>query len=495
MRRVWALTAEIVSSTTPIALTAELDPTRVPLTYGRPAVNWRIVGRGGTPPYAFSLIAGSMPPGLALASDGTISGTPTAVGQRSIYVQMQDSSGSPQATVRVFGLGVASNLSYTPQTIPPGEIGVPFSYTVRVTGAVGALTFSAPAGTLPAGLSISAAGVISGTPAAPDGITATTIHVVDSSGAPLDIPIVITIAPALTAVLPSPQTELFNGSTVQFDLTPWFTGGVGPYAAKELGGLAGYGLSVQSSKAGRWYIVGTLRMNDWDEDIPPPGSTAGVTITDALGAHVDVAIGLVLRNPVNSLGTQLNGIDVGPRTATKVNLVGGFARGATTAPDQTMTTFDIGMTLPASSVAGRVTGTGDPVAITATVNTVLGFPAFGSLGFGKVAPAMLASTAAASSARVYGGAGDWVTSVAGTWGATAFLVAGTQVVGARQTGWTAPTGTAFTAAWNANAINLLTFSNPPTQAECIALRNACYDVARRVYSLETALRTHGLIGT
>lgn len=494
MRKRWNLLFDAQLSTTPVPLTVELDPSRIPLRFGQVATNWRLIGRGGTAPYAYSLVSGSLSgTGLTLNADGTITGTPTTVGTRALIVQIQDSGA--QIFQRSFSITIASNLSYTAQTIPSGEIGMPFSFTFRVSGAVGTVTWSVVTGAPSPGLSLSSAGVLSGTPTTPDGTTAMTIRATDSGGATLDIPVLVTIAPALALVLPGPQTELFNGQTAQFDLTPWFTGGVAPYSAKELGGLSGYSLSVQNAKDGRWYIVGTLKMNDWDEDIPPPGSTAGITITDALGAHVDVAVGLVLRNPVNSIGSQLNGIDAGPRTSTKLNYTGGFARGVTTAPDQTMTTIDIGMTLPASSVAGRITGSGDPVPISATINTVLCLPAFGSLGFGKVTPGMLSSTAGASGARVYGGSGDWVTSITGPWGATSFLVSGTQVVSARQTGWTAPTGTAFVAAWNAGAIGLLTFSNPPTQAECIALRNACSDVARRVYSIETALRTHGLIGT
>lgn len=467
------LLVQINPNETALPLSLDLDPSRVPLAYGRPATNWRLIGSGGTAPYVYTRVTGTLPAGLTLNADGSITGTPTAVGERPVIFQVEDADA--QIRPRSFMIGVASNLSYAPQTIPPGEIGIPFSFTLRVAGAIGSLTFSAAPGALPAGLSISAAGVISGTPTAPYGTTAATVHVVDSAGAPLDIPIVITIAAALTAVLPSPQTELFNGSTVQFDLTPWFTGGVGPYAAKELGGLAGYGLSVQPAKSGRWFIVGTLRMNDWDEDIPPPGSTAGVTITDALGAHVDVAIGLVLRNPVNSLGTQLNGIDAGPRTATKINLIGGFARGATTALDQTMTTFDIGITMPAASVLARQSGSGDPVPLVAPTNTVLCNPAFGTFGWSKVTQLMLSATAAASSARVYGN-GDWVSSVSGSWGATSFLVSGTQVVGARKVGWAAATGTATRTTFATTSVTL------PQLAE-------------HVKALIDDLIAHGLIGT
>lgn len=47
---------------------------------------------GGTPPYTWSLVSGSLPPGLSLSSAGEISGTPSAAGSYSFTVQVTDSS-------------------------------------------------------------------------------------------------------------------------------------------------------------------------------------------------------------------------------------------------------------------------------------------------------------------------------------------------------------------------------------------------------------------
>jgi hypothetical protein len=48
---------------------------------------------GGTPPYSWSLVSGSLPPGLALSSTGTISGTPTLEGNFAFTVKATDSVG------------------------------------------------------------------------------------------------------------------------------------------------------------------------------------------------------------------------------------------------------------------------------------------------------------------------------------------------------------------------------------------------------------------
>jgi hypothetical protein len=46
---------------------------------------------GGNPPYMWSVVAGTLPPGLSLASDGTFSGTPTTPGTYDFTVKVQDS--------------------------------------------------------------------------------------------------------------------------------------------------------------------------------------------------------------------------------------------------------------------------------------------------------------------------------------------------------------------------------------------------------------------
>ncbi|EOX5228664.1 phage tail protein [Escherichia coli] len=72
-----------------------------------------------------------------------------------------------------------------------------------------------------------------------------------------------------------------------------------------------------------------------------------------------------------------------------------------------------------------------------------------------------------------------------------YKVSGLQVVGARQAGWTAATGTALLGAFNAN--QSFTVSNPPTQAEVQTIANALVAARQRIKALEDAARTHGLI--
>lgn len=47
---------------------------------------------GGTPPYAFAIVGGSLPPGLVLAGNGVVSGTPTTAGIYPFVLEVIDSA-------------------------------------------------------------------------------------------------------------------------------------------------------------------------------------------------------------------------------------------------------------------------------------------------------------------------------------------------------------------------------------------------------------------
>ena len=52
-----------------------------------------VAASGGTPPYSYSIESGSLPAGLSLAADGSISGTPTEAGDSSFVIAVTDSQG------------------------------------------------------------------------------------------------------------------------------------------------------------------------------------------------------------------------------------------------------------------------------------------------------------------------------------------------------------------------------------------------------------------
>ncbi len=78
-------TATGVSITlSPSSLAAETFNTAIsPVTFA---------ASGGTAPYTFTVVSGSLPPGVALASAGVLSGTPTSAGSYTFSVQAEDAS-------------------------------------------------------------------------------------------------------------------------------------------------------------------------------------------------------------------------------------------------------------------------------------------------------------------------------------------------------------------------------------------------------------------
>lgn len=65
-----------------------------------------------------------------------------------------------------FTLVINGALTITSGSPPAGEVGVPYSFQFTATGGSGNYSWSVTAGTLPAGLTLSAAGLLSGTPTA-----------------------------------------------------------------------------------------------------------------------------------------------------------------------------------------------------------------------------------------------------------------------------------------------------------------------------------------
>jgi large repetitive protein len=86
-------------------------------------------------PTSWSLFSGTLPPGIALAADGTLSGTPTTKGSYSFELKVTDSA-TPNRTFYVFvSMGVADAVSITsPAVLPTACNGKPYSFSVQTSG-------------------------------------------------------------------------------------------------------------------------------------------------------------------------------------------------------------------------------------------------------------------------------------------------------------------------------------------------------------------------
>lgn len=146
------------------------------------AYNQTITASGGTAPYLFALVAGSLPAGLTLSSAGAITGTPSAAGSSTFTVRAVDDEGCWGTRIYTIVINAPSCpvITVSPTTLTAATAGTPFSQMLTATGGT-SYTFTVTAGALPTGLLLSPAGLLSGTPTS-TGEYAFTVTATDISG-------------------------------------------------------------------------------------------------------------------------------------------------------------------------------------------------------------------------------------------------------------------------------------------------------------------------
>ena len=124
---------------------------------------------GGTAPYSWSVSAGSLPPGLTLgggtALTVTISGTPNAA-QNSVSFTVEVTDAKNHTATQVFSVNIKNPpgpvISTSPAP-PTATQSVPYAFTFTATGGMAPIVWS-ETGDLPAGLSFTNGGFLSGKP-------------------------------------------------------------------------------------------------------------------------------------------------------------------------------------------------------------------------------------------------------------------------------------------------------------------------------------------
>ncbi len=87
-------------------------------------------------------------------------------------------------------------ISLSPASLPNAPLGVAYSQTVSASGGLAPYAMSLTSGSLPAGLTLSGSGLISGNPTG-SGTSAFTVRATDANGCFADRPYTITVAPAV----------------------------------------------------------------------------------------------------------------------------------------------------------------------------------------------------------------------------------------------------------------------------------------------------------
>jgi PKD repeat protein len=117
----------------------------------------------GDTPITWTVTSGALPTGMVLSSSGLLSGTPISAGAYNFTVTASNAAGA--ATQAYTGSVTASAVAPTIVTtsLDPMNQGSAFSQTLSASGTT-PITYAIASGTIPGGLTLSSAGVLSGTP-------------------------------------------------------------------------------------------------------------------------------------------------------------------------------------------------------------------------------------------------------------------------------------------------------------------------------------------
>ncbi len=263
--------------------TATVSGTSATVTWTAPASN----GGGAITGYVVSPNPSCPACGGLSASGSATSTTVTGLSVGVSYtftVQAQNSAGLGPASAASNAV-VASPVTITTTSLPNGVPGQPYSASLQASGGTAPYTWSVASGSLPAGLSLSSGGVISGTPTSA-GTSTFTVKATDSSASPgpysatqqLTITVPLSSLVITTSSLPTGVLTQAYSATLQAQ------GGTPPYSWSVPSGKLPAGLSLAASTgaiSGTPTALGTFSVifQVTDSSSPPQSATVTIPIT------------------------------------------------------------------------------------------------------------------------------------------------------------------------------------------------------------------------
>ena len=223
-----------------------VGPTTMPSATVNTAYSQAIAVTGGTAPFVFTLDSGALPAWASLnTSTGIISGVPNALSTSTFAIAVTDTNGctafSPAYTL---ASAVCPTFTIAPTQLTPPTAGGSYSQALTVSGGIGPYSWTLVTGTLPSGLTLSSAGVISGTPDSANGAgSSIVVKATDSQLCSATVAYSLKVCPTITV---GPPTLLTTTVSTSYSQTLSASGGTGPYTWTLVSGALPSGLTISS---------------------------------------------------------------------------------------------------------------------------------------------------------------------------------------------------------------------------------------------------------
>ena len=220
------------------------QPTTLPNPTAGVGYSQLVSATGGTPFYTFAVTSGSLPTGLTLDPAGTLSGTATQGGTSTFTITATDTNGFTGNRSYTLTITGGPTIVLSPTSLTNPMVGIGYSQTITANGGTPSYTFAITSGSLPNGMTLNSAGVITGTPTVA-GTFNFTVTVTDTNNFTGNQPYTFTLAPPTISLNPTTLPTPLLGVGYSHMISA--NGGTTPYTFAVTSGTLPTGLTLNTN--------------------------------------------------------------------------------------------------------------------------------------------------------------------------------------------------------------------------------------------------------